>query len=422
MSEFLVVGFNHRSTPLEIREKVSFSKQERISTCQKLGALSAVNEAMVLSTCNRTEFLMSLENLKEGKKIVIDFLAHEKNIPVEDLEKYIYFYPSQKGFEHVFRVASGLDSMVLGEHQITAQLKEAYESAVGAGTCDKLLHPLIQQALKSVKIVRRNTHLSENSISLGSVAVEFAQKIFGNLVWHNGLLIGTGEILEQAAYHLRKNGIKSLNVVNRTYSKAEKLAQRFKGSAFSIDDLLQSLFQADVVISSTGSSQYLIKKELVGKVMEIRKYKSMFFIDLGVPRDIEPDISSVKGVYLYNIEDLEEAVKMNIQKRRRESKIGDKIIRQQIIRFQEKLDHQQISPLIHSLKNRAETIRQEEVKKTMKKLKRLSPKEKNELERLSSAIVNKLLHDPFMALKKFSSDEKKKNKYQQFIKDIFNLE
>lgn len=422
MSELLILGLNHRTAPVTIREKVSFSRESLIETCQKLLKLPYAEEALILSTCNRTELIVSVTDLEQGRRVLADFLAQEKNITRAELKDYLYFYPSLDAVSHVFRVACGLDSMILGESQITGQLKEAYKLSFQAGTCKGMLNPLIQQALKTVKIIRNKTGISANSVSVSHAAVELAKKILGDLNQKNGLLIGTGEMSEIASLHLKKHGIKTINVLNRTYSKAVELAQKYSGKPFSLDELPQALIQSDVVISSTGSPRPLIKAPLVKEVMKKRKYRAMFIIDIAVPRDVEEEVSSIPEVYLYNIDDLKEVVKANLKKREMEAQKAEKIIAQQASQYHNWLKLKELNPVIRSLKDKAERIRKAELEKSIRKLNKIGAEEKNELERLSSAIVNKLLHEPIIALKKFSLDETKKKKYIKVMKDFFNLE
>ena len=422
MSELLVLGLNHRTAPVEIREKVSFSKESLIEACQKLLKLPYVEEALILSTCNRTELIVFLTDLEQGRRVLINFLAEEKKISRAEFKDYLYSYPSLDAVYHIFRVACSLDSMVLGEHQITGQLKEAYKLAFRAGTCKGMLNPLIQQALKTVKIIRNKTGISTNSVSVGYAAVELAKKILGDLDQRNGLLVGAGEMSELALMHLKKHGIKTINVLNRTYSKAVKLAQKFSGKPFSFEELHQALIQSDIVISSTGSSEPLIKAPLVKEIMKERRHRAMFFIDIAVPRDIEEEVSSIPEVYLYDIDDLKDVVEANLKKREMEAQKAEKIINQQVAQFNAWLKLKEINPVIHSLKDKAERIRKAELEKSMRRLKNMELEEKHELERLSSAIVNRLLHEPIIALKKFSLDDTKKKKYIKVMKDFFNLE
>lgn len=422
MSEFFVLGLNHRTAPVEIRENLSFSRDSLMEACQKLLKFPYIEEVLILSTCNRTELIVSLSDLEQGRRTLINFLAEEKKASSAEIKQYLYSYPSLDAVYHVFRVACGLDSMILGETQITGQLKESYELAFKAGTCKIMLNSLIQQALKTVKIIRNKTGISDNCVSIGYAAVELAKKILGDLSQRNGLLVGTGEMSELASLHLKKHGIKTINVLNRTYSKAVELAQKFSGRPYSLDELPQALKQSDLVVSSSGSSEPLIKTSLVGEIMKERKYQAMFFIDIAVPRDIEEDVSHIPEVYLYDIDDLKHVVDSNLKKRYVEAQKADKIIHERVAQFNAWLKSREINPLICSLREKAEKIRKAEIDKSMKKMKTFGAEEKSEMERLSSAIVNKLLHEPIIALKKFSLDETKKKKYIRVMKDFFNLE
>ncbi|MFQ5721853.1 MAG: glutamyl-tRNA reductase, partial [Candidatus Aminicenantales bacterium] len=281
-----------------------------------------------------------------------------------------------------------------GETQITGQLKESYELAFKAGTCKIMLNSLIQQALKTVKIIRNKTGISDNCVSIGYAAVELAKKILGDLSQSNGLLVGTGEMSELASLHLKKHGIKTINVLSRTYSKAMELARKFPGRPYSLDELPQALMQSDLVISSTGSSEPLIKTSLVREVMKERKYRVMLFIDIAVPRDIEEGVSHIPEVYLYDIDDLKEVVDSNLKKREREAQKADKIIHQQVAQFNAWLKLREINPLICSLREKAEKIRKAEIEKSMKKMKTFGAEKKASWK----GFLRPLLTNSFMSL------------------------
>lgn len=418
----LVMGLNHRTAPVEIREKISFSKSELEEACRKIALLPSITEAVVLSTCNRTEIIVGQTEIQKTKEMLLNFLIEQKKVKKEEIQPYFYFYSSLKAVDHIFRVVCGLDSMVLGETQITGQLKESYQVALKAGTCKEILNPLFQQALKTVKIVRTKTGISYSSLSVGYAAVELARKILGELKGKTGLLIGAGEMSELAFSHLKKHGIENIFVINRTSLRAKELARRFDGRAFSWEELPSALRESDVVISSTGSPAPIISESLIRNIMKERRWKPMFLIDIAVPRDIQEEVAGIPDVYLYDIDDLKEVVEANLKERKKEASKAEAIIEEQVTRFNLWLNQRELNPVIRSLKQKAEKIRRMELEKSLRKVEKAGDKEKHEMERLSSAIVNKILHEPIINLKKLSEDESKKKKYIKAIKDFFNLE
>ncbi len=420
--DLLVMGINHRTAPVEMREKISFAKSELSEFCRKLLKLPSVTEAVILSTCNRTEIIVGLTEIQKTKEMLLNFLTEEKKVNKEEIQPYFYFYSSLDAVDHIFRVVCGLDSMVLGETQITGQLKESYQTALKAGTCKEMLNPLFQQALKTVKIVRAKTGISHSSLSVGYAAVELAKKILGNLRGKAGLLIGAGEMSEAAFFHLKKHGIENIHVINRTSAKAKELARRFNGTAFSWEELPSALKESDVVISSTGSPEPIISESLIKNIMKERRWKPMFLIDIAVPRDIQEEAAYIPDVYLYDIDDLKDVMEANLRERKKEASKAEAIIEEQVARYNLWLKQRELTPVIRSLRQKAEKIRKMELEKSLRKMEKAGDKEKNEMARLSSAIVNKILHEPIINLKKLSEDESKKKKYIKAIKDFFNLE
>jgi glutamyl-tRNA reductase len=360
--------------------------------------------------------------MEQGKERLIEFLVEKKKIAPGILKEHLYFHTSSDAVDHVFRVAAGLDSMVLGELEVTGQLKEAYGSAMDAGTCKTYLNTLIQQSLKIVKILRNQTGISDGFISVGTAAVELAGKVMGDFSKKRGLIIGAGEISELAAVHLNNRGIGSLSVINRTYSKAEKLALSLGGRAFPFDKLTDVLTESDIIISSTGASEQIITQQVIREAMIQRRQEPMFFIDIAVPRDIDPEISDLPGVYLYDIDDLENAVQSNLEYRKSEAEKAFKIIAERVAQYESLMKLKDISPVIISIKEKAESIRKSETGKFLKKHNINDPKMAEQIDILTSSIVKKLLHEPIVSFKRNSIDTSKGGNYLKFVKEFFNLE
>jgi len=417
----LVVGLSHKTAPVEIREKVAFSPTLMEKPLKMLVDLPAINEGVIVSTCNRVELYATSRDAEAGKAQLKRFFATYHDLDPEALESHLYDYQGEDAIRHVFRVASSLDSMVIGEPQILGQIKTAYGYATDYKTAGLILNRFLHKAFSVAKRVRTETNIAGNAVSVSFAAVELARKIFGTLEDKTVLLIGAGEMCELAARHFINNGVSSVLVTNRTFERAEKLAKEFEGRAVLFDDFPSHLNQADIVLTSTGAPNFILGHKKVEEVIRQRKNKPMFFIDIAVPRDIDPRVNDVSNVYLYDVDDLQGVVQSNLKERQKEAKKAEVIIDQEIDQFHRWLGTLDVVPTIVSLRKKLEEIRHGELEKTFANHKDLGARERKAIEALTAAIVNKILHQPMTVLKK-SQNETSGDGYVEAVRALFDLE
>jgi glutamyl-tRNA reductase len=394
MSVLYALGLNHQTAPLDIRERVVFHV-ERLADAlaQVKGRLAS--EAAILSTCNRTELYFA----GEEPAAAADWLARYHRLRPEDLAPYLYTRPQDQAVRHAFRVASGLDSMVLGEPQILGQMKEAARAAESAGTLGMVLHRLFQRSFAVAKEVRSTTRLGAESVSMAAAAVKLAARIFPSLREQRVLFIGAGEMVELCATHFAAQGPAGLAVANRTLERASRLAHRFNGEAIELKALPERLHEFDVVVSSTASSLPILGKGLVERALRARRRRPMFMVDLAVPRDIEPEVADLDDVFLYTVDDLAGIVSSNLDSRRSAVEQAEAIIDTQVGQFMSWMSLRGNVPLIRQLREQAEELRRQELERALKALAR-GEDPAALLESLSQGLTNKLLHAPTEALKK----------------------
>ncbi|MBI4743402.1 MAG: glutamyl-tRNA reductase [Actinobacteria bacterium] len=419
--QIIIVGLSHKTAPVEYREQLSFSEALCAEALQELSKCKDITESVILSTCNRTEIYAVTENVKEGQNSIIHFLSSYRNLDENELVKHLYFYDSVNAVNHLFRVVSSLDSMVIGEAQILGQAKEAYEIAFNTGTTGAILNRFFRHAFSVGKKVRTDTEIGESAVSISYAAVELAKKVFGSLENRTVMVVGAGEMSELTAKHLISNGIKTVLVANRTYERAVEFAERFNGKAVRFDDLFNQMVHTDIIISSTGSPSYIIKKSDVLKVMQARRNRSIFFIDIAVPRDIDPKVNNIYNVFLYDIDDLQSVVDANMADRSKEAKKAEVIIGQEIEDFVSWLSSLEVVPTISALKKQAERIRQMELEKALIKLNGLSEREKEIIEVLTNGIINKLFHKPIVYVKE-CANKKDGYLYIEALRSLFDLD
>ena len=418
--EFVIIGLNHETASLEIRERLAFQETELEKALSQVKSFPSLKEGMILSTCNRVEIYAAT---REPEKTIFDlkhFLSQYHGFPLKDFEGDLYSLVGEEAVKHIFRVASSLDSMVVGEPQILGQIKSAYNMATEFRTSGFILHRLLHRAFQVAKRVRTETKISNSAVSVSSVAVELAEKIFGTLEKKTALLIGAGEMCELAARHLVSGGVEKILVTNRTYERAVMLAQEFKGESIPFEEMTQGLRRADIVISSTGSPQYLIHHDQVAKVLKDRKQRPIFFIDIAVPRDIEPAVNDIENAYLYNMNDLQKVVNDNIHDRKKEAQKAETIVQDEVVKFVNWYKSLEVTPTIIALRNKFEEIRKKELGKTLSLHPDLSEKEKKSLEALTSAIINKILHTPTTLLKQ-TDEETTADLYLDTLRTLFQL-
>jgi len=412
------LGVSHKTAPVEVREKYSFKGEELETSLLQLNALPSVEECMILSTCNRVEIYFTSRASNPFKEIY-DFLTENKSATVEEINQFFYKKEQKEAVRHGFYVASSLDSMVVGEPQIVGQFKDAFGAARDSGTIGTVMCRFCETAFKVSKRVRTETGISKNAVSISFAAVELAKKIFGTLSGKRVAIIGAGEMAELAVKHLISNGVSEVFVVNRTFERAVKLAKGFGGKPFPLTELSTVLQMADIVISSTGAPGYVLTPENVIPAIEKRKNNPMFLIDIAVPRDIDPALNEVEELYVYDIDDLNEVVKANIEERLRAAEIAKEIIEEYVNRFIKWLRELEIAPLIAELKEKAEAIRKAELQKRLSKL-NLTPEQAQEIDNLTRIIINKLLHEPITSVKKKAAEEER-HQVVQIFREIFGL-
>jgi len=413
------LGVSHKTAPVSVREQFSFKGEELESALLKLNALPSVEESMVLSTCNRVEIYFTTRSETPFKE-VIDFLIDEKGADLDQINSHFYRKVDRDAVRHGFYVASSLDSMVVGEPQIVGQFKDAFSLAKELGTIGTVLCRFCETALKVSKRVRTETGISKNAVSISFAAVELAKKIFGELHGKKVAIIGAGEMAELAVKHLITNGASEVFVVNRTLERAQKLAQEFGGKAFPLTELETVLKMADIVISSTGAPGYVLTPENVLPALKGRKHRPMFLIDIAVPRDIDPALNDHEGLYVYDIDDLQQVVDANIKERLREAEVAKDIIEGYVERFMKWLRELEVAPLIAELKEKAESIRKEVLSKRLPKL-GLTPEQEQEVDNITRIIINKLLHQPITSVKKKAVEEETRSQVVQIFREIFGL-
>ena len=401
----LVIGLNHKVADVDVREKLAFNGPKLEEGLIKFRDLPEVQEAIVLSTCNRVELYANVTDNRKASESIKTFLSEYHGINRASLDTSLYIYDEREAVKHVFRVAASLDSMVVGEPQILGQLKDAFDLALSKKTTGILLNKLLKKAISVAKRIRTETRIAENAVSISFAAVELAKKIFTDLSNKVFMLLGAGEMAELAAKHLIGNGVNEVLVSNRTFERACDLAKEFNGQPVKFDDFIQEMVRADIVICSTGAPTYILTKSQMQKVMRERKQRQVFIIDISVPRNIDPEINDLDNVYLYNVDDLQNVVDSNVSERQKEAEKAEKIVLEELetfLKWQSALD---AVPTIIALREKAEEIKREELEKLLHKNPDIGEKEREAIEHMVSAIVNKLIHPPTAALKEDSEDK-----------------
>lgn len=417
----VVVGLSHKTANVEIREKLAFSPTQMEKPLQTLLALDGITEGVIVSTCNRVEIYVTTRDIAGGIARVKRFLADYHNFPIDTLEQHVYALHGEDAIRHVFRVASSLDSMVVGEPQILGQIKTSYGYAAEYRSSGIILNRFLHKAFSVAKRVRTETKIASSAVSVAFAAVELAKKIFNDLSDKTVMLIGAGEMCELAAKHFLNSGVRGLMVTNRTFERAEKLADEFDGKAVRFDELFEQLHKADIILSSTGAPHTIIGAGDLEEVMRRRRQKPMFFIDIAIPRDIDPGVNEVENVYLFTVDDLQEVVASNLQQRKEEASKAEAIVSEEIGQFFKWLSSLEVTPTIVALRNKFDEIRRAELEKTLANWKDIPPDGQKKLEALTNAIMNKLLHPP-TALIKQSGQGGRTDLYVDAVRALYGLE
>ena len=388
-----ILGINYKTAPVEVREKFSVDKESVRRGLENLECYDGLEEAVILSTCNRTEIYAVISTIHADN--VRNFL---NDLTGGNLENYLYEYTGESCVRHLFKVAASLDSLILGEGQILSQVKDAYTLAKSAGATGTVLNTLFNKAIAVGKVVRTETRIAYNSVSVSSAAVNLAEKILGDLKNCKALIFGAGKMAQLTAQHLRAHNISKIFVANRHYSRAVEMAEKFSAQAVTWDAALNNADEVDIIITSTGAPHYVVKTWETQQLMARRKGRELLFIDIAVPRDVDPEVAKINGVTLYNIDDLESVVEENIKFRQEEAKSARKIVEEHVAAIMERFKYLKFRPLMADLSQRAEKIRQREVKRISNKLPNLSEDERKIIEQMTKKIVRKLLRMPMMRL------------------------
>ncbi len=416
----VVVGLNHKTAPVAVREQLAIAEPELAEPLAHFRHPD-LHEMVILSTCNRVEIYMEARDTAACVAACTDFLSTYRGIEATAFEPHLVYRYDAEAVHHLFRVAASLDSLVVGEPQILGQVKAAYLAAQQAGRTSLVFNQLFDRALGVGKAVRHETGINDHAVSVSYAAVELAKKIFESLQQRTAMVLGAGETSELAARHLVRQGVTSMFVANRTHDRAVRLAQTLQAKAIHWESLEEHLVHADIVVSSTAAPDPIVDKRMVQRAMRARRGQSMFFIDIAVPRDIDPAVNDVENVFLYDIDDLEHVIAANRREREREALVAEEIVWREVRQFEQWLEARDAVPTIVALRRQTDRIRQEELEKALTKLGPLDKKQRQAIEALTSGIVNKLLHAPTVNLKR-STQQGRLRDYVQLVRHLFNLD
>ncbi len=417
----LLVGLNHKTAPLELREKMAFSNKKIPVQLNKLYNMENIDACAIISTCNRTEIYAVSADKKKGFLDIEEFIKNECSLNDVEIKEHLYIKSFYEAVKHLFSVAAGLDSMVLGETQILGQVRESYEITLENKTSNGILNTLFQQAITVGKKVRTETLIDHNAVSISYVAVELAKNFFHELEEHKVLVIGAGEMSRLTAKHLVSNGVSTVMVSNRSFDKAVEFAREFGGEAVNFSELFNRMHEADIVISATGARHYVIRKNNILNIMKNRSSKNIFMIDIAVPRDIDPLVKDIPGVKLYDIDELQYVVDESLEKRKKAAFIAEKIIDTEVEEFFRWMSTLFVVPTIVALREKAEDIKENELKRAYNRLGTLTPREKKIISSMTNSIVKQFLHFPITNLKKFAV-ENQGYLYSEIVQNLYDLD
>jgi glutamyl-tRNA reductase len=415
---FVVIGVNHQTAPVEVREQFAIPEGRLPEAVKCLASYPGIEEGMIVSTCNRVEVLARTTN---GSADLQGFLRQFYGFDPEPYRKYLYEHHERDAVRHVFRVASSLDSMIVGEPQILGQVKEAYATARAVGAVTSQLDALLTRSFAVAKRVRNETAVATSAVSIASVAVDLAKKIFGNLQGKSVYLVGAGKMCELAARHLLAHGAKQTYVANRTFERAAALAKKVNGQAIPFEKLYETVPNADIVISSTGAPHTIFHKQHGEKFLHLRRNRPMFFIDIAVPRDIDPELNKLDGIFVYDIDDLQQVVSSHIADRKTEADRAEAIVQLEVDKFESRLHTLDVVPTIVSLQEHLETVRQAEIDRVRGRLGTLSPEQELAVEALSRGIINKIMHTPITTLKSAARESSEATTVIDLVRKLFGL-
>jgi len=398
------IGLNHKTAPVELRERLAVNESDIADILQQRIQHPSIREAALLSTCNRVEMTVVTHDPDAAIAAVHEWFSEKSGMDMEDVCEHLYSFTTDQAIRHLFSVAAGLDSLVLGEPQILGQVKASYEHALAAGSAGHVLHRLYQSTFAAAKRARSETGIGKQAVNISSCAVELARHIFGDLAGKTVLLMGAGEMAELAARHLRGNGCTDILVANRTLKRAQNLALEFEGHALTMEQLPDYLDAADIVLSSTGASTFVLLPDTVQEAMKKRRGDPMFLVDIAVPRDIDPRIGDIDGVYLYDIDDLQQVVQGNVEHREQEAEQAGEIINEETAQFQRWLKSLESVPLIRSIQQQMDVRRREEMEKALRYMKGFNADQIEAVERFSKSLMKRYMHPTLSTLKKLPDD------------------
>lgn len=419
-----VAGVNHRTAPLEVREQLAFRTEDIPAALVQMQARGA-KEAVILSTCNRVELAAALDDSLSAESLFEWLVKERGGVTLESIRPHLYIFEGAEAIRHLFRVASSLDSMIVGEPQILGQLKEAYRQARDQGTLGSLLDAVLARAFNVAKRIRSETEIGQNAVSVSYAAVELAREIFGSLNKKRVLIIGAGKMSEGAAKHLLRAGAQEIFIANRTHGRAEELAQLFRGEVVLYDLFPARLHEMDIVITSSAAPGYILGPEMVRRAIESRKHQPMFLIDIAVPRNIDPAVNNLEHAFLYDIDDLQRLAERNLQARREVAHQAESIVAEEVARLEAKLRERDVTPTIVSLQEQLETIRKDVVGRYRARLGLLTAEQEQALEALTRGIVNKIAHGPISEMRRHAAsnpvEESRDTELITAVRRIFRL-
>ena len=413
-------GLSHKNAPVALRERLALDDDKLREMLRDTLVMGAMREAVIVSTCNRVELYGVADAPGAARTTAFVHLCRQRGVDPAAVESLLYLHEEQDAIRHAFRVAASLDSMMIGEPQILGQVKDAFALAQSCETVGPALHTLFTQAFAVAKRVRTETEIARHAVSVSFAAVEMAKKIFAGLTGRAVLLVGAGKMGELAAKHLVEQGAFPIYVVNRTWARAQEMARALSGTAVPFDDLSTALAAVDIVITSTGAPAPLITHAVVARVMQERRARPLFFIDIAVPRDVESGVDTLEDVYCYDIDDLKQVVDANIRERLREAQRAEALVEREVAKFTARLGDVEVIPTIVSLRGRLEEIRLGEVRRTLARLPDASPETRAAIEALSASIINKILHAPITKLRE-SSRAGSHRSWLEVVHELFGL-
>ena len=417
----MLLGVNHKTAPVSLRECLAFTADEIPATLKALSDTQAINEVVIISTCNRLEILFTTDNPDLAVDTIKTHITILKQMPEAQFEKSLYIHKSDEAVRHIFRVASSLDSMMVGEPQILGQIKQAYHIATDNNSSGVILNRLLHRTFFVAKRVRTETGIGDSAVSISYAAIELGRKIFGTLEDKKVLLIGAGEMAELAVEHLIRNRVSDIFVANRTFERGAQLAKKYKGLAIRFEEISNYLKAADIVISSTGSPGYVVNRKQVKSLMRSRRNRPLFFIDIAVPRDIDPTINHLANTYVYDIDDLTGVIDENLKDRTKKAIKGERIIDEAVIRFHQWYESLKVVPTIIALRKKMDEIAAAELRKTLHSLGHLSEDDARAIQRMTQALLSKIMHDPTSYLKS-EGCLGDKSIYLDITRKLFNLD